>query len=150
MAKFYAIRVGRERGAFNTWAECHARVNCFQKAKYKSFSTRGGALAWLGGFANAHVATPEARSGVNSVGELPNKPERKKTAHRASRKERHHARMVADARTTVGGCYFDLMCDCVPWDGCMKCIPIVESIWRVTGDVESQNIGPRQAEIGYL
>lgn len=27
------------------------------------------------------------------------------------------------------GRYFELACDCLPWDGCMKCAPIVELRW---------------------
>lgn len=37
--KFYAVRVGRKAGVYNTWEECKAQVDKFPKAKFKSFST---------------------------------------------------------------------------------------------------------------
>ena len=50
----------------------------------------------------------------------------------------------------IGTLYFGLECDCLPWDGCMKCVPIVEVRWGMVPVIESQNIGPRQMEIGYI
>ncbi|MCX6353222.1 MAG: ribonuclease H family protein [Bacteroidetes bacterium] len=41
--KFYVVWKGRKTGIFNTWAECHAQVNSFPDAKYKSFATIGEA-----------------------------------------------------------------------------------------------------------
>lgn len=50
----------------------------------------------------------------------------------------------------IGTFYFDLECDCLPWDGCMKCLPIVEARWGTVTVIESERIGPRQMEIGYI
>ena len=36
--KFYAIRVGRKTGIFNSWDECSELVRNFSGAEYKSFS----------------------------------------------------------------------------------------------------------------
>lgn len=46
-AKFYAVRVGRQIGIFQTWAECEAQVKGFGGAVYKSFSTLREAKAFL-------------------------------------------------------------------------------------------------------
>ncbi|KAJ6520198.1 ribonuclease H-like protein [Mycena sanguinolenta] len=55
-AKFYAVKVGKETGVFETWCilfqgldECKARVTGFSGAKYKSFSSRVEAVAWIEG-----------------------------------------------------------------------------------------------------
>lgn len=37
--KFYAVRIGRNIGVFNTWDECKEQVDGFYGAKYKSFFT---------------------------------------------------------------------------------------------------------------
>ena len=37
--KYYAVRVGRKTGIFNTWDEAKEQVNGFSNARYKSFST---------------------------------------------------------------------------------------------------------------
>lgn len=47
--KFYAVRIGRNIGVFNTWDECKEQVNGFYGAKYKSFSTLAEAEAFVGG-----------------------------------------------------------------------------------------------------
>ncbi|MDO4814397.1 MAG: ribonuclease H family protein [Gemella sp.] len=49
MAKFYAVRVGRQPGIYATWAECEAQVKGFNGAKYKSFKTQVEALNFLSG-----------------------------------------------------------------------------------------------------
>lgn len=48
-SKFYAVKEGREVGIFETWAECQAQVHEFRGAKFKSFTTREQAEAWLCG-----------------------------------------------------------------------------------------------------
>lgn len=35
--KYYAVRIGREPGIYNTWEECLKQVNEFKGAKYKKF-----------------------------------------------------------------------------------------------------------------
>lgn len=47
--KFYAVRVGRKTGVFNTWDECKEQVNGFYGAKYKSFFTLAEAEAFVRG-----------------------------------------------------------------------------------------------------
>lgn len=39
MGKYYAVKVGRKPGIYNTWAECKAQVDGFSGAVYKSFLT---------------------------------------------------------------------------------------------------------------
>ena len=36
--KYYAVKVGRKTGIFNTWEECKEQVDGFEGAEYKSFS----------------------------------------------------------------------------------------------------------------
>ena len=47
--KVYAVKVGRQTGLFNTWAECEAQVKGFMGAKFKGFMTAQEAMAWLAG-----------------------------------------------------------------------------------------------------
>lgn len=47
MAKFYAVKVGKSPGIFESWDECKASVEGFPGAKYKSFSKREEAEAFL-------------------------------------------------------------------------------------------------------
>ena len=49
MAKFYAVKVGRQTGLFSTWEACEKAVKGYPNASYKSFKTKEEALAWLGG-----------------------------------------------------------------------------------------------------
>lgn len=37
--KYYAVRVGRKKGIYNTWDECHIQVDGYPNAQYKSFKT---------------------------------------------------------------------------------------------------------------
>ncbi len=47
MAKYYAVRGGRETGMFTSWAECQAQVAGFKGAVFKSFPTESEALAFV-------------------------------------------------------------------------------------------------------
>ena len=58
--KVYAVKVGRQTGLFNTWAECEAQVKGFMGAKFKGFMTAQEAMAWLAGAETP--AKPEAQS----------------------------------------------------------------------------------------
>lgn len=49
MAKFYAVRNGRQIGVFNTWEECRAQVDGYSGAEYKSFGNYNDAAAYIGG-----------------------------------------------------------------------------------------------------
>lgn len=35
--KYYAVRVGRNTGIYNTWEECKEQVHGYPQARYKSF-----------------------------------------------------------------------------------------------------------------
>lgn len=45
--KYYAVRVGKKTGIFNTWAECRAQVTGVKNSSYKSFATLAEAEAFL-------------------------------------------------------------------------------------------------------
>lgn len=47
MAKFYAVKKGRQTGIFNTWAECQEQITGFSGAVYKSFSNLADAEAYM-------------------------------------------------------------------------------------------------------
>ncbi|KAI5928098.1 Caulimovirus viroplasmin-domain-containing protein [Camillea tinctor] len=44
---FYAVRVGRKTGIFDTWEECREQVTGFSRAQFKSFPSKEQALAWI-------------------------------------------------------------------------------------------------------
>jgi ribonuclease H-related protein len=46
--KYYAVKVGRNSGIFNTWAECSSQVSGFSGAVFKSFSSLQDAQEFLG------------------------------------------------------------------------------------------------------
>lgn len=46
--KFYAVKVGRNKGIYETWAECKEQVDGFPGAEYKSFSTIEEAENFIG------------------------------------------------------------------------------------------------------
>jgi ribonuclease HI len=48
-AKFYAVRVGREKGIFTSWAECQKAIIGFSGAVYKSFDNEIAAREWFNG-----------------------------------------------------------------------------------------------------
>lgn len=45
--KYYAIAVGRKPGIYDNWPLAHAQVMGFPGARYKGFTSRGEAEAWL-------------------------------------------------------------------------------------------------------
>ncbi|MGV3150559.1 ribonuclease H1 domain-containing protein [Rothia sp. 11273D007AR] len=47
MGNFYAVRVGRFRGIFETWDKCKESVDGFPSAEYKKFGNREAAEAYL-------------------------------------------------------------------------------------------------------
>lgn len=49
MAKYYAVRKGRQTGIYMTWAEAEAQVKGFSGAEYKSFPTEAEACAYMNG-----------------------------------------------------------------------------------------------------
>lgn len=46
--KFYAVKVGKTPGIYNTWDECKANVDGYSGALYKSFKTISEAQSYLG------------------------------------------------------------------------------------------------------
>lgn len=49
MAKFYAVRNGRQIGIYDTWEECRKMVDGFSGAEYKSFARYEDAVSFIGG-----------------------------------------------------------------------------------------------------
>lgn len=47
MAKYYAVKKGREVGVFETWPQCQKMVQGFSGAVYKAFPSRQEALAFI-------------------------------------------------------------------------------------------------------
>ena len=45
--KYYAVKVGRTIGIYNTWEECKEQVDGFEGARYKSFSKLEDAQEYL-------------------------------------------------------------------------------------------------------
>ena len=46
--KFYAVRVGRTPGIYNSWDDCKAQTDGFPNATYKSFKTAAEAADFMG------------------------------------------------------------------------------------------------------
>ena len=49
MSNFYAVKVGKTPGVYDTWDDCKAQVDGFSGAKYKKFGTKEEAEAFVGG-----------------------------------------------------------------------------------------------------
>lgn len=47
MGKFYAVKVGREKGIYNNWEDCKKQVSKFSGAVYKSFNSREEAVTFI-------------------------------------------------------------------------------------------------------
>ena len=46
--KFYAVKIGKTPGVYETWAECQNQINGFSGAVYKGFATKEEAIAFVG------------------------------------------------------------------------------------------------------
>lgn len=46
--KFYAVKIGKTPGVYETWGECQNQINGFSGAVYKGFATKEEALAFVG------------------------------------------------------------------------------------------------------
>ena len=46
--KFYAVKVGKIPGIYNTWDDCKVQVEGFPGATYKSFKTAAEAADYMG------------------------------------------------------------------------------------------------------
>lgn len=67
MAKFYAVKVGRQTGLFSTWEACEKVVKGYPNASYKSFKTKEEALTWLGDNTSKTKDKGEAKNGLSSL-----------------------------------------------------------------------------------
>lgn len=47
--KFYAVKIGKTPGVYETWTECQNQINGVSGAIYKGFTTKEEALAFVGG-----------------------------------------------------------------------------------------------------
>lgn len=63
MQKYYAVRHGKNTGIYRTWAECKAQVDGFTGARYKSFTTKEEAEAFMKGHDSYKAKSP--RKNVN-------------------------------------------------------------------------------------
>lgn len=45
--KYYAVKNGREKGIYKTWAECQKQIHGFKNASYKSFTSLEEAKAFI-------------------------------------------------------------------------------------------------------
>ncbi|WFC95519.1 ribonuclease H [Malassezia brasiliensis] len=70
-SKFYAVRVGRRPGVYETWEQCRAQVERYQGSRYKAFPTRAEAHAFVAGEDAPHPAP------VPDVAPKPAPPKRK-------------------------------------------------------------------------
>ena len=57
--KFYAVKIGRTPGIYNTWDECREQVDGFSGAEYKSFPSKDDALIYLNGNTQAVSGTDD-------------------------------------------------------------------------------------------
>lgn len=70
--KYYAVRKGKKKGIFQSWADCKAAVDGYSGAEYKGFGTLEEAEAYLGGGKKAFSGKTEginAFQGQNVSGE---------------------------------------------------------------------------------
>lgn len=46
--KYYAVKIGKTPGVYETWTECQSEINGFSGAVYKGFATKEEAMAFVG------------------------------------------------------------------------------------------------------
>ena len=63
--KFYAVREGREKGIFTSWAECKNAIFGFSGAVYKSFESEAAARAWFNGESLTPTFTEEQNAATS-------------------------------------------------------------------------------------
>lgn len=61
-SKFYAVRVGRAPGIYNSWDDCKAQIDGFSGATYKSFKTAAEAAEFMGWGESAKQVSLEMES----------------------------------------------------------------------------------------
>lgn len=59
MSKFYAVKIGKKPGIYNSWADCQQQVNGFKGAIFKSFKTKEEADCFINGDENKKTASIE-------------------------------------------------------------------------------------------
>lgn len=47
MSKYYAVKIGRKPGIYQTWDECQKQIHHFKNAKFKSFTSKDDAYNFL-------------------------------------------------------------------------------------------------------
>lgn len=57
--KYYAVKKGKKRGIYETWAECQEQVSGYSGAVFKSFKTKTEAESFLSGEEIAPPETPK-------------------------------------------------------------------------------------------
>ena len=67
MKKIYAVKVGRQKGLFATWAECEMQVKGFPGAKFKGFTSKSEAEEWLSGKVSGVADTGKQTADVSAV-----------------------------------------------------------------------------------
>ena len=72
--KFYAVRVGRTPGIYNSWDDCKAQIDGFSNATYKSFKTAAEAAEFMGWSetSSGSACKSQSNSGAKSVKEMDN------------------------------------------------------------------------------
>lgn len=62
--KYYAVKVGKVKGIYETWTECKKQVDGYAGAVYKGFATRGEAEQFIGGTSSS---LPGKQSGDSNL-----------------------------------------------------------------------------------
>lgn len=60
--KFYAVKIGKTPGVYETWAECQNQINGFSGAVYKGFSTKEEAMAFVNGNSGKQEANEKTQA----------------------------------------------------------------------------------------
>lgn len=65
-SKFYAVKVGKTIGIYNTWDDCKVQVDGYPGAQYKSFKTAAEAAEYLGwGVGSSSLSVADSRGDDN-------------------------------------------------------------------------------------
>ena len=67
MGKFYAVKIGKTPGIYESWDACSAMVHGYPGAVYKSFPTREEAVRFLGGVPADAEARKDAQPALPDV-----------------------------------------------------------------------------------
>lgn len=60
--KFYAVKVGKTPGIYETWADCQTQINGYSGAVYKGFATREEAAVFMSGETSILKETEETQA----------------------------------------------------------------------------------------